>query len=248
MITTKLIGRLGNQIFQIAATIAYAKKHDMPYWVPQFSLAPHIWPTYFFHFPKTPSYPYDYVKYTEPGFEYTEIPFHKHIGLEGYFQSEKYFVDYRKEVMEAFQFPWQMLEGFVSIHVRRGDYLQMPEKHPFVGADYLNDAVNFFYTRGYKSFLVSSDDIAWCKQFFTSDLAEEQQLQFTYSDVTDPIEAMVLMSCCEHNIIANSSFSWWSAWLNQNPDKIVIAPELWFGPGNSHLNTKDLIPESWMKM
>lgn len=246
MVTPKLIGRLGNQLFMISTAIAYAKKHNMPYWIPKASIDPRIWPIYFGHFPGQPSYPYDYVEYREPSFAYNEIPEHKHIRLEGYFQSEKYFKEYRKEILEAFQFPWQLIPDMVSIHVRRGDYLQFADKHPPVTEEYLRGAMNYFYELGYRSFLVSSDDIPWCKDFFSR--VKENDIVFTYSDVQEPIEAMVLMSCCQHNIIANSSFSWWAAWLNQNTDKIVIAPETWFGPGNKHLDTKDLIPESWIKM
>ena len=99
---------------------------------------------------------------------------------------------------------------------------------------------------GYSSFIVCSDDIRWCRIQLKP--LELFGAVFTFSSEQEPIADLALMSCCENNIIANSSFSWWSAWLNRNPDKIVIAPKLWFGPGNDHLKISDLLPDEWIKM
>jgi len=242
----KLIGRLGNQMFQICCAIGYSKKHNIPYWIPKQSIAEHIWPAFFKHFPAESMPGTKYIQYKEPSHSYNEIPKYQNICIEGFFQSELYFKDYRKDIIDAFQIPYKRLDGFVSIHVRRGDYLEMQHKHPVVTYDYISSAVKHFMELGYKSFVVCSDDIKWCRQNFKP--LELFGAVFSYSSGHGPIEDLALMSCCEHNIISNSSFSWWSAWLNQNPDKIVIAPEVWFGPGNSHLDTKDLLPESWLKM
>lgn len=243
MVTCSLVGRLGNQMFQIAATIAYAKKHGLPYSIPRKSSAEHIWPAYFKHFPFSdfPSRPF---RYNEPGFEYNEIPAKPSIQLNGFFQSEKYFSEYRSEILEAFQVPYKRLDGFVSLHIRRGDYLQYADKHPPVTYEYISESVRSFIDKGYSSFIVCSDDQKWCRENLKP--LELYGAVFTFSSETEPMADLTLMSCCEHNIISNSSFSWWAAWLNQNPDKIVIAPKLWFGPGNGHLNTKDLIPENWI--
>lgn len=245
MVTCKLIGRLGNQIFQIAATLCYAKKHSMPYWIPKRSMAEHIWPAFFKHFPADPGRAIPYFEYKEPSHSYTEIPKFHNVRLEGFYQSEKYFYGYRDEILNAFQIPYKKLDGFVSIHARRGDYVQYADKHPPVTYEYISAAVKHFIELGYTSFVVCSDDIKWCRIQFKP--LELFGATFSYSSNHQPIEDLAMMSCCEHNIISNSSFSWWSAWLNQNPDKIVIAPKQWFGPGNSHLDTKDLIPESWLK-
>lgn len=243
MVTTKLWAGMGNQMFMIAAAMGYAKKHNTSCFLPRNTISPHIWKTYFPQFP-VQDCPSHYFTYKEPSHSYNEIPFNKHIQLEGYFQSEKYFEHCRQDIINAFQFPWKPLDGFVSIHVRRGDYLNYPDRHPVVSIDYLRDSILYMAEKGYKSFVVCSDDIQWCKKTFSG----VEGASFSYSNSGDHYQDLSLMSCCTHNIISNSTYSWWAAWLNQNPDKIVIAPEVWFGPGNSHLDTKDLIPEGWIKL
>lgn len=240
------MGQLGNQMFEIAATIGYSVKHDIPYWIPRVSLAQHIWPAFFKHFPEEPEQFEKYFIYKEPSHHYNEIPRHESIILEGFFQSEKYFSHCRQEIIDAFQIPYKKLDGFVSIHVRRGDYLQYPDKHPPVSYDYISAAVKHFIELGYTSFVVCSDDIKWCRIQFKP--LELFGAVFSFSSGHGPIEDMAMMSCCEHNIIANSTFSWWAAWINQNPDKIVIAPKVWFGPGNSNLSDIDIIPEKWVRL
>lgn len=248
MVYCKLMGRLGNQVFQISCTIAYAKKHNMPYWIPRKSMAEHIWPAFFKHFPDEPKEnpPRKYIEYKEKNHYYEEIPFYNNVCLNGFFQSDKYFADYRQDILNAFQIPYKRLDGFVSIHVRRGDYTQFADKHPPVTYEYISDAVKHFLDLGLSSFVVCSDDILWCKRNFKP--LELFGAVFSYSAGHEPIEDLAMMSCCEHNIIANSSFSWWSAWLNQNPDKIVIAPRIWFGKGNSNLSDVDIVPENWIRL
>lgn len=243
-VTCKLWAQLGNQAFMIAATIGYARKHGLDYFIPQQTIAPHVWKTYFPQFPTGKPKPH-YFLYKEPEHSYNDIPLKENIILEGFFQSEKYFAHCRQEIIDSFQIPYKKLEGFVSLHVRRGDYLKYPDKHPVITYEYIAEAVKYFLVRGYNSFVVCSDDIKWCRVNLKP--LELFGAVFTFSTETEPINDLALMSCCEHNIIANSSFSWWSAWLNQNPEKIVIAPRIWFGSGNSHLSTKDLIPETWLK-
>lgn len=246
MVTCRLIGRLGNQMFQCSAAIGYSFTHKMPYWIPHKSINERIWPAFFKHFPKEPEEFHKYFIYKEPEHSYTEIPVKEHIILEGYWQSQKYFLHCREYIVKAFQIPYKRLDGFVSIHVRRGDYLQFADKHPPVTFEYIKEAVLLMMEKRYKNFVVCSDDIKWCRTMFKG--LEIHGAIFSYSAGHAPIEDLAMMACCEHNIISNSSFSWWSAWLNQNPEKIVIAPKIWFGPGNSHLSTKDLLPESWLTL
>lgn len=247
MVSCRLVGRTGNQMFQIAATIGYSFTHKTPYWIPKKSINENVWPAFFKHFPPEPEEHRKYFIYKEPEFSYSDIPFKESIILDGYFQSEKYFAHCRPYILNAFQIPYSKLEGFVSVHVRRTDYVtQFSDKHPPVTIEYLKEAIQYFIDLGYRSFLVCSDDIKWCREHLMP--MELRSIVFSYSSGHAPIEDLAMMSCCEHNIISNSSFSWWSAWLNQNPEKKVIAPKLWFGKGNSHLNTKDLLPESWITM
>lgn len=241
----KQYGRLGNNLFQKAAAIGYAMKHGIEY---------NICPWYT---KNTINYghPY-YIK--EAGHQYQELYFHEElrysrIMLDGYWQSVHYFAHCREEVLKAFGYPWELKEGSCSIHVRRGDYLKYPDKHPVVSMEYIKEAI---YTVNCNNemacpkaaplkFMVFSDDIPWCIDHFSS-----LPYHFHYSIDQTPEEDLIDGSCCEHNIISNSSFSWWQAWLNQNPNKVVISPSKnnWFGPGNVHLDTSDLIPESWIQI
>lgn len=236
---------MGNQMFMLSAGYAYSIKHKTSFFAPKQTVAPHIWKTYFPQFP-TGKANGNYFLYKEKEHYYQEIPEKENIIIEGYFQSQKYFDHCRQEILDAFQIPYKKLDGYVSIHVRRGDYLNYPDKHPVITYEYISAAVKFFLGKGYDAFVVCSDDVPWCRHNLKP--LELFGASFSYSYNKEPIADLALMACCEHNIIANSSFSWWSAWLNQNPEKIVIAPATWFGPGNSHLSTKDLLPESWIKL
>lgn len=230
----KQYGRLGNNLFQKAAAIGYAQKHGL-----QYDLSPHV-----------PIRGYHWL-INEAGHQYQELYFDADLQkcpviLDGYWQSEKYFAHCREEVLKAFGYQWQMKQGWCSIHVRRGDYLKYPDKHPAVPYDYLKLAIiNMVEHRGITNYLVFSDDIPWCKQAFAG-----CRHNFVYSEGRTAEEDLIAGSCCEHNIISNSTFSWWQAWLNQNPDKVVISPskDNWFGPGNSNLCTDDIIPESWIQI
>jgi hypothetical protein len=123
-----------------------------------------------------------------------------------------------------------------SVHIRRGDYLRFPNDHPTLLNDYYFKS--FDKMKKNTKFIVFSDDITWCKDNIKGNN------MFYIEDETDYVN-LILMSLCKHNIIANSSFSWWGAWLNKNKNKKVIAPKIWFGP-NKNLNTKDLIPNKWI--
>jgi glycosyl transferase family 11 len=258
MVSCKLYGRLGNQMFQIAASIAYGLRHEMPFVIQSNTASGSTYPHYFMdRFPKEEN---DFFStgewfhyYHEPDHQYIPIPKYDHIFLDGYFQSEKYFADYREDVLDAFHFDWLPIYNTVSVHVRRGDYLQYPDKHPCVSLGYLRTAIDYFRGRGLKMFLIFSDDVRWVKENLTPSTLGMQDVKLYY--VADngifsrnELTELEAMSGCEHHIIANSSFSWWGAWLNRKPDKIVIAPDPWFGPGNAHLDTRDLLPAHWIKM
>lgn len=245
MVTTKLWAGLGNQMFMLAAMIGYAKKHNMQFFAPRHTIAPNIWRTYFPQFP-IKDLPQHFLIYKEPVHSYTEIPFYENVCIEGFFQSERYFSHCRQDVLDAFQIPYKKLHGFVTLHIRRGDYLNYPDKHPVISYDYISEAVKHFISFGYKSFVVCSDDIKWCRIQLKP--LELFGAVFSFSSGSGPIEDLALLSCGEHFIGSNSSFSWWAYYLNQNPDKIGFFPEKWFGPGNSHLSTVDLYPERVIKL
>ena len=126
-----------------------------------------------------------------------------------------------------------------SIHVRRGDYLNLSEHHPLCDIEYYKDAME--HMPNDTVYLVFSDDISWCKENFLGD-------NYIFIEDNSDIFDLYLMSLCHNNIIANSSYSWWGAWLNNNKNKIVVSPKMWFGPAKVGLDTKDVHCKNWIKI
>ena len=167
--------------------------------------------------------------------------------ISGYFQSHKYFSNHREKILLDLNIKnlktivkqkYGDHSDYVSVHVRRGDYLHLSEYHYNLEIDYYKKAISKFDKDS--KYLIFSNDIDWCKNNFH--FLENVE----FSNTEDDWEDIILMSTCRDNIIANSSFSWWGAWLNENKNKIVIAPKKWFGPKYAHKNTKDLLPEDWI--
>ncbi|MCI6689512.1 MAG: alpha-1,2-fucosyltransferase, partial [Clostridiaceae bacterium] len=132
----------------------------------------------------------------------------------------------------------------VSVHVRRGDYLNYSYLQGICTPHYYEQAMQFFREkyRGKVKFYIFSNDIEWAENNFS----EADCVIVEGNSGKDSFRDMQLMSLCKHNIVANSSFSWWGAWLNQNKEKIVIAPNKWI---NQEVEEKiDVIPDDWVKM
>lgn len=253
-------GRLGNQMFQIASTIGIAKDNNLDYgfdsWYCNYTN------TDFNNFLNTPLNKLNMdtskntLKTTEPEFNYKKMLLnsnYNHI-LYGYFQSEKYFQNHKNYVKNIFQLKpkyllkieekyGDILKNSCSLHIRRGDYLGLQNFHTLIGLDYYEESLFKLYGNNLTNLnlLIFSDDISWCKSNFNFEGPKIHYIEGN-SDIID----MTLMSMCGNNIIANSSFSWWGAWLNKNPNKKVVAPKNWFGPHNSNLSTKDLYCEEWI--
>jgi hypothetical protein len=180
----------------------------------------------------------------------------------GYWQSEKYFKNIeeiiRKELIIT-PLPSEQnaktintiksQRNAVSLHIRRGDYIsdsRANEIHGVCGLDYYRQALNLLKSRiGEFDLYVFSDDINWAKYNLEFPC---NKVFVDWNDDVNNYEDLRLMSLCKHNIIANSTFSWWGAWLNQNPDKIVIAPKQWFADSNKNNEPGDIVPESWIKL
>lgn len=166
--------------------------------------------------------------------------------LKGYWQSEKYFKSIRSKLLKIFtaQINSNVISDSdsVAIHVRRGDYVSdtvANKTHGFLGIKYYQTAIDKL-TNGNKNlkFYFFSDDIKWCKENFKG-------INYKFIDnIEDPVSEIIMMSKAKNTIIANSSFSWWSAWLNQNPNKIVICPKIWF---NTNTNSDTPLNE-WIKL
>ena len=241
-VTFKPLGLFGNQMFQIAATIGYAKKHGIGYKLPRWINSDGYDLSHIFKGPFGTADKSETGEYKYYDMYYKEIPeTHYSLTLHGYFQNEKYFEGAERELREVFRtnFGISFIHNICSIHVRRGDYLKYPLIHTNVGMEYYRKAVEIMRSKGYEKFMVFSDDIAWCKQNFIGGEYSFSEGQNNYTD-------LIWMSSCHSHIVANSSFSWWGAWLGRNSQKTVIAPNNWFGPKGP--SPYEIIPDSWIKL
>jgi len=259
------LGRLGNQMFQYASLRGIARNRGYDFCIPNHNHI--IKDPYGFDMKIELFYPFEMIhvqqkniKLLDMGyapvaeeryFHFDEVLFNMcpdEITLAGFFQSEKYFKHIEKEIREDFTFKEEILKPCkemmqsvgeaVSLHIRRTDYLTNLN-HTSLNLDYYIKALELLNPD--IPVIIFSDDIGWCKEqeMFNSD-------RFMISESGDHYVDLCLMTLCNYHIIANSSFSWWGAWIS-NSNK-VIAPIAWFGKGNSNKNTKDLIPEKWMRI
>ena len=214
---------------------------------------------------------YQYVQ--EPHFHFSEELFEEcpdNVSLHGFFQTEKYFQHISDEIRKDFTFHDEHMgpckemidsvEGeHIMLHVRRGDpnltdprgfkwsYTQCGDQHPVQPVEYYERALAKFDND--QPVIVFSDSVDWVKEqeFFSSDRFLISEPVDKYSDGSyTPYTDLCLMSLCSHAIIANSSMSWWGAWLIANPNKKVIAPRMWFGPTYADKDIKDLYCSDWI--
>jgi hypothetical protein len=242
--------RLGNQLFQIAAGYSLARQKQDQLIIPKWEYAK------YFRGPFNISSEYGaQFEHAQQGFHYQPIQYtgRVNIGINGYFQSEKYFNTYADDIRAIFSMGnhpdvvdtvaanAEAMAGqgtTCSVHIRRGDYLNYPNHHPVLSADYYKRAMRQFHPD--TVFWVFSDDIAWVKENIHAP-------NICYSHESDIVD-FFSQSLCTHHIIANSTFSWWAAWLNPSKTKRVIAPSQWFGSALSHYNMGDLIPQGWSRI
>lgn len=226
-------GRLGNQLWQFASTLGIGLKIGAGV-----VFRPWIYSKYFLHpYPPSEFSWGEFKVYNEPFTGYVDVylDLKYNWNLKGYFQSYKYFENSPDAVRYRFMpnFATDIVEGDVAIHVRRGDYVSLSHIHPNLTPEYYSQAMELFQGA---TFVVYSDDIEWCKANLTGKLIFKEPKEDIYD----------LMSMAEYpnQIIANSSFSWWAAWLNTNPNKIVVAPKIWVN-GETF---DDRVPPEWVRI
>ena len=252
------MGRLGNQMFQFASLKGIARNNGFEYCLPP-SKNQNEWTDHqlfnLFKLSNTTQLNVQFIDskrptVTESSFCFDEKLFNEcpdWVSLQGYFQTEKYFKHIVDEIKGDFTFKDEILEPCnemlseinspVSLHIRRTDYITNPN-HTALGLDYYEKALKEFDETS--TVLVFSDDPEWCNQqeIFSEDRFLIAERNSNYVD-------LCLMTLCSKHIIANSSFSWWGAWLSEQEK--VVAPKDWFkGSNNEHIDTKDIIPENWM--
>lgn len=208
---------------------------------------------------KIPTYPRTYVREKGLSFNPEILKLCGDFYIEGYWQSEKYFLGIETLVRHEFTVKnmsagkdrerAQEIESCesVAVHIRRADYVTNPETNKVHGncCDlnyYFRCAEMLSRTVKTPCFFIFSDDPMWVSENLKM---PGRTIYVDHNNADKNYEDLRLMSLCRHNIIANSTFSWWGAWLNKNPDKIVFAPQRWFN--NSHIITDDLIPDAWIK-
>lgn len=252
-------GHIGNQMFQYAMTKSIAKKYNRNFAIPP----KEVFGKYYYtklrsniddcFDIKCERGITDFPILEERKFSFDEdlvnnFPSHN-VDLLGFFQTEKYFKHIEDEIRNDFKFIPEYFdecsktrENFgkeiACIHIRRTDYVNNP-CHSCPDISYYQKALELISDTC--EVLIFSDDQEWCRsqEIFSSD-------RFLISETNNPYIDMCLMTMCQYHIIACSSFSWWGAYLSNT--KKVIAPSIWFGPNNSHLDTSDIYMDEWIKI
>jgi hypothetical protein len=262
-ITTNHRGGLGNVMFKLAASISTAIDNNTNYIFSNEFLRPidqittHGLPDYRRFYDNVlrnitfiDKLPSPYIVHTETTFNYNPIPYQigTNLLLDGYFQSEKYFINNKKFIIDLFKPTDEIVDkikteipnisDYTSIHVRRGDYLNFPTHHPQQTTEYFKTACEIIGINS--NFLIFSDDLEGIKNDFS--FLPNKQFYTSGKDWYD----LYVMCLCGNNIICNSTFSWWAAYLNPNESKKVITTSNWFGPVYGNWDTSTLFPENWI--
>jgi hypothetical protein len=275
MIYVELMGGLGNQLFQIFCGIAYSfenrtsfrinnNKPDKVSPLDNKSLRPTYFNNFLINLSKFTYNNINILTYNEPSFTYNKIPsINKDFKLKGYFQSPKYFENYYKSIIEIIELDKQKAQikekykeyfnnKVISLHFRIGDYIKKPDYHVILNNEYYTNALNNILEKDN-----TCDTVLYFNEEQDNYIVENiinnieklyPQLNFIQCSYNIPDwEQLLLMSLCHHNIIANSTFSWWGAYFNLNPEKIVCCPSVWFGSKYNN-STRDLFPKNWVKI
>lgn len=255
IVTSYLRGGLGNQMFQIAKAYTEGVKNNINVvfrptsFIPTEGNQPSKYLNNIFRNINFGRIDEKLLRFYEPSWSFndSEIEYNTSIEHFGYFQSSKNFSGFEKEIKQLFSvtesfknkiktlYPKVFEKNTISIHIRRGDYLKIDEILPIVDKTYVDECLKQIEEKNF--IFIFSNDKKWVRE----------NLNYTNSIVVDGLEdyeELWMMSLCNHNIISNSSFSWWSAFLNENENKKVFAPSVWFGP-KGEKNYQDIFEADW---
>lgn len=265
-VSVNIVGGLGNQLFMIACIHAIGYKYGLIPIVKYIAESPSIFKnrdTYFDNiFKKVLVISPDkynkisFNKITEDKYNKAIINNNNNYELSGYYQSESHITEYADKILELFSLDdnyinkiqniYDNIKGenktTVSMHIRRGDYVKLSHYHTNLTIRYYNSAAKLFDKN--VLFIIFSDDIIWCKNNI-----KYPNMYFCENipDIGLPVDIteLMLMSICDNNIIANSTFSWWGAWLNKNKNKTVIAPRNWFVDDVMNVKNRKIYCKNW---
>jgi hypothetical protein len=257
MISVKLAGGLGNQLFQIFTTTAYAIRHNLEVGLIKTETVGNrrtYWNTLLKDLSVTDTCE-AYKDYNELSYTYSELPaFKESTRLVGYFQSYKYFENEYDKILNSIKLQDQQaiiqkkysLHG-TCLHFRRGDYKHVQEYHPLMPYEYYRSALIQIENKDDVFYFCEAEDNEEVGKIVDLLSIEFDNRFIKVSDDIEDWEQLLMMSCCEHNIIANSTFSWWGAYFNNNANKKVCYPANWFGPQIQY-DTIDLCPKNWHRI
>lgn len=274
MLTVEIMGGLGNQLFQIFTLLSTSLDNKIPFYFEYKDKSsredrPFYWSNFLNRLSGFIKTIHPVLIYKEQGFHYTPIPGNrfprdKNIKLFGYFQSYKYFHHNKETMFKLINLEKQkselkkkydndFFENTVSLHFRIGDYKNLQQHHPVMTMDYYISSIS-------ELIKVTSKDNWKILYFYEKNDEKEVQNNINILNSKFPNikfvsvdhnladwEQMLSMSLCKHNIIANSSFSWWGAYMNNNDNK-VFYPNKWFGPAQGNKNTNNLFMDNWIKI
>ena len=269
MISINYYGGLGNQLFQIFNLLSLSLKYNKNIIIENKILENRdtYWNSILRDLKKyITSTSEKFITYKEKQFHYKEIILNpnENIILDGYFQSYKYFEKYENDIFKIINLYEQQnfirkkykkynFDNLISLHFRIGDYKNIQHCHNVLSIDYYINSLKVIFINSNHNF-----DVLCFYEEIDKDIVKQninilkknfKSINFILIDTTIlDYEQMLLMSLMQHNIIANSTFSWWGAYLNINKDKIITYPSIWFGPRLSKHNTIDLFPKDWIKI
>jgi hypothetical protein len=252
------MGGLGNQMFQMSKALSegFENNIDVKFkkesFIPMEGNQPNKYENNIFRNIKFEEFTDQTLQINEPSWSYNDLNvfYYMPVKYYGYFQSSKNFKTHTKKIKEIFSptkeftdkiknlYPKIFDKDSVSIHVRRGDYLGITNILPVIDKSYIDECLK--NVGDYSHVFIFSNDKNWCKE----------NLNYVNSTVVedlDDYEELWAISLCNHNIMSNSSFSWWGSYLNKNEDKKIFTPSLWFGP-KGEKNFEDIYEIGWVKI
>jgi len=257
-ITSHLMGGLGNQMFQISKSLSEGLENEIDVKfklessIPMEGNQPSKYRNNIFRNIKFEDFNDQTLQINEPSWSYSNLNvfYYTPVKYYGYFQSSKNFKNQSQKIKDTFSPTQEFIEKLknlhpkifdedsVSIHVRRGDYLSITEILPVIDKSYIDECLKQIEITS--NIFVFSNDKEWCKENLKYD-------NVTVVEDLDDYEELWAISLCNHNIMSNSSFSWWGSYLNKNKNKKVFVPSLWFGP-RGEKNFNDIYEDEWIKI